>query len=270
MKDKKKRAPVPFGEKYESLRERQRLFHAALKENRERRRELMKENTAQAKAKAKKLARRISFGIKYTYAMGGRLRNEIVGMLTVYNFGRAVFLHVKRHIRFDPSDEKLYLNIYYPLGKHKGRYKVFLYIHGGGWMGGWPESREAFTTRIATAGYFVASVYYGEAPRYAHPKMIENIYKAIGWLRDHADELDIDMESIVVSGESAGAHLAAMAACISTNPEYAQNSIWTSAQRSRSFPRPCSTAAFTTWKKWWNRALSAAAYTRRLTAAARP
>ena len=221
MKDKKKKAPVPFGEKYENLRERQRLFHAALKENRERRRELMKENTAQAKAKAKKLARRISFGIKYTYAMGGRLRNEIVGMLTVYNFGRAVFLHVKRHIRFDPSDEKLYLNIYYPLGKHKGRYKVFLYIHGGGWMGGWPESREAFTTRIATAGYFVASVYYGEAPRYAHPRMIENIYKAIGWLRDHADELDIDMESIVVSGESAGAHLAAMAACISTNPEYA-------------------------------------------------
>lgn len=170
MKDKKKKAPVPFGEKYESLRERQRLFHAAMKENRERRRELMKENTAQAKAKAKKLARRISFGIKYTYAMGGRLRNEIVGMLTVYNFGRAVFLHVKRHIRFDPSDEKLYLNTYYPLGKHKGRYKVFLYIHGGGWMGGWPESREAFTTRIATAGYFVASVYYGEAPNTPTPK----------------------------------------------------------------------------------------------------
>ena len=222
MKGKKGGAPAPFREKYERLRERQKKFHTELKESAERVRELTKENTAKAKAKAKKLMRKIGFGIKYTYAMGGRLRNEIVGMLTIYNFGRAVFLHIKRRIRFDPSDAKLYLNIYYPLGKPKEKYKVFLYIHGGGWMGGWPESREAFTTRIATAGYFVASVYYGEAPKYAHPKMIENIYKAIGYLRERADELNIDMQSIVVSGESAGAHLAAMAACISSNPEYAE------------------------------------------------
>ena len=221
MSKKRKTAPVPFREKYEKLRERQREFRASLAANRARVRALMKENTAKAKAEAKKLARKIAFGVKYTYALGGRLRNEIVGMLTVYNFGRAVFLHIKRRIRFDPNDEKLYLNIYYPLGKREGKYKVFLYIHGGGWMGGWPESREAFTTRIATAGYFVASIYYGEAPKYAHPRMIENIYTAIGYLREHADELNIDMDKIAIGGESAGAHLAAMAACISSNPEYA-------------------------------------------------
>ncbi len=221
MKRKGNNSPALFREKYEKLRNRQKAFHSNLRENRARVRELMKENTAKARAKAKKLMRKISFGIKYTYAMGGRLRNEIVGMLTIYNFGRAVFLHIKRRIRYDPSDEKLYLNTYYPLGKPKGKYKVFIYIHGGGWMGGWPESREAFTTRIATGGYFVASIYYGEAPKYAHPKMIQNIYKAIGYLREHADELNIDMSSIAVGGESAGAHLAAMAACIATNPEYA-------------------------------------------------
>ena len=77
MKDKKKRAPVPFGEKYESMRERQRLFHDAMKEKRERRRELMKENTAQAKDTADKMARRISSGMKNTTAMGGTVRTEL-------------------------------------------------------------------------------------------------------------------------------------------------------------------------------------------------
>lgn len=221
MKKNKSERPS-FSERYERLRLRQKLFHADLKKSAERRHELLLQNTAKTRAEAKKLAKKIAFGIKYTYALGGRLRNEIVGMLTVYNFGAAVFLHKKRRIRFDENDERLYLNIYRPLrAKKQGRQKVFVYIHGGGWMGGWPESREAFTTRIAAAGYFVASIYYGEAPRYAHPKMIENIYRAFGWLKEHADELNIDMSAVFVGGESAGAHLAAMAGCISSDPEYA-------------------------------------------------
>ena len=167
MKKNKSERPS-FSERYERLRLRQKLFHADLKKSAERRHELLLQNTAKTRAEAKKLAKKIAFGIKYTYALGGRLRNEIVGMLTVYNFGAAVFLHKKRRIRFDENDERLYLNIYRPLrAKKQGRQKVFVYIHGGGWMGGWPESREAFTTRIAAAGYFVASIYYGEAPRYA-------------------------------------------------------------------------------------------------------
>ena len=258
MKGKKGGSPAPFREKYERLRERQKKFHTELKESAERVRELTKENTAKAKAKAKKLMRKIGFGIKYTYAMGGRLRNEIVGMLTIYNFGRAVFLHIKRRIRFDPSDEKLYLNIYYPLGKPKEKYKVFLYIHGGGWMGGWPESREAFTTRIATAGYFVASVYYGEAPKYAHPKMIENIYKAIGYLRERA---------------AANRRARTLRLWRRASPQIRNTPnafTWTSVPKTKSSPRPCSIAAFTTWKGWWNPASSAAEYTPRHIAAASP
>lgn len=211
-----------FREKYAQLRSRQARFHAELKKAAAERRELLRQSGAKAKAGAKKLGKKIAFSLKYTYALGGRLRNEIVGMLTVYNLGAAVFVRKKRHVRFDENDRRLYLNIYRPLrAAQTGKEKVFVYIHGGGWMGGWPESREAFTTRIAAAGYFVASIYYGEAPRYAHPKMIRNIYTALGWLREHAEQLNIDMSSVFVGGESAGAHLAAMAGCIATDPEYA-------------------------------------------------
>lgn len=40
-----------------------------------------------------------------------------------------------------------------------------MYIHGGGWIGGLPETREAYTTVLCEkTGYVVASLYYGDAP----------------------------------------------------------------------------------------------------------
>ncbi len=210
-----------FIAKHEALEQRHRALVDRIKNNMTELEALLKQNNHKAKAAAKKLRKKISFDLRYGYVEGGHIKNEILGMLTVYNWGRSHKVKSIRHIRFDNGDSNLYLNIY----QHKKRdmsktAKVFVYIHGGGWIGGWPESREAFTTKVAEAGYFVASLYYGDAPQYAHPKMIENIYKALAWLKEHAIEYNIDMDSIFVGGESAGAHLSAMLGCISTNPEY--------------------------------------------------
>ncbi len=210
-----------FKAKYQQLEQRRVAFNERLKSNIAELELLRKETSAKAKRKAKKLAKKISFDVRYGYVEGGHIKNEILGMLTIYSFGRSHKVNAIRHIRFDESDPVLYLNIYQNKKRDMSvKAKVFVYIHGGGWIGGWPESREAFTTKVAAAGYFVASLYYGDAPEYAHPKMIENIYKAFAWLKEHADEYNIDMDSIFVGGESAGGHLSAMAGCIATNPEY--------------------------------------------------
>ncbi len=210
-----------FRKKQLELEMRRKNLQEELRRSREEYAALIKQNTAEAKNKAKKLMKKIAFGIKYSYVYGGHVKNEILGMMTVYNLGRSLLVRSKRKIRYDPDDEKLYLNIHeYYRRDPKVRSKVFVYIHGGGWIGGWPEAREAFTTRVASAGYFVASLYYGDAPMYSHPKMIQNIYKAFAYLKKHKDEYNIDTDYIFVGGESAGAHLAAMAGCISTNPEY--------------------------------------------------
>lgn len=221
-----------FKAKYEALEQRRIAFVDKLRRDKAELEQLRKENTAEAKRKAKKLRKKISFNMRYGYVEGGHVKNEIIGMMTFYSWGRSHKVTAVRHIKFDEGDTNLYLNIY----QHKKRdmskkSKVFVYIHGGGWIGGWPESREAFTTKVAEAGYFVASLYYGDAPAYSHPKMIENIYKAFGWLKDHAEDYNIDMDSIFVGGESAGGHLSAMAGCIATNPQY--NAMFNLDERSR-------------------------------------
>ncbi len=210
-----------FGKLHSELEARRAQFDKALKLKREEVKELLANRTVESEEKAKKLMKKLAFAVKYSYVHGGHVKNEILGMLTFYNGGRSFLVRAKRKIRYDPGDEKLYMNIYQRFNRDVSvKAKVFVYIHGGGWIGGWPEAREAFTTRIASAGYFVASLYYGNAPAYSHPKMIQNIYKAFAYLKEHAEDYNIDADEIFVGGESAGAHLAAMAGCISSNPEY--------------------------------------------------
>ena len=166
-----------FSLKHLALEERRKRLVESLGLKKEEYAALLAENTAEAKAKAEKIIKKAAFELKYGYVYGGHVKNEILGMLTVYNLGRSFSVRARRKIRFDPTDDKLYLNTYQYLRRDSSKKaKVFVYIHGGGWIGGWPESREAFTTRVASAGFFVVSVYYGEAPKYSHPKMIENIY----------------------------------------------------------------------------------------------
>lgn len=210
---------VKFAEKHKQLEAKRReLFLRIQSEEREAK---MLEAAHAAKSKIKKAAKRAKYDAKYVYVAGGHFKNEMLGFLTVFNMDRAHGVRTTRLIRYDEADRRLYLDIYQRKDRDVSKKaKVFVYIHGGGWIGGAPATREGFTTRIAEGGYFVASIYYGEAPFYSHPKIIQNIYKAFAWLKAHADEYNIDTDSIFVGGESAGAHLSAMAGAISTNPGY--------------------------------------------------
>lgn len=165
--------------------------------------------------------KRVAKNTKYIYVKGGHAKNEVLGYLTVLNFERSFDVDIKYRVEYAPDDKSLYLNIYQPKDRDMTiKLPVFVYIHGGGWIGGLPENREAFTTRVASAGYFVISLFYGHAPSYCHPKPIENIYKAFAWLKDNAEQYNVDADEIFVGGESAGAHLSAMVGAAAVNPDY--------------------------------------------------
>ena len=171
--------------------------------------------------KIRRFNEKLVYDLKFAYVRTGHIKNEFLGFLTVFNAKRSRLVRTERHVRYDEENERLYLNIYYRRDrKPSEKAPVFVYIHGGGWIGGLPETREAFNTKIAEAGYFVVSLYYGHSPYYPHPEPIQNIYKAFAWLKRNASKYNIDAEEIFVGGESAGAHLSAMAGAISSNPSY--------------------------------------------------
>jgi acetyl esterase/lipase len=166
--------------------------------------------------------REIKKRAKFLYVRGGHAKNEFLGFMTVLNMERALDVDIERRVRYADDDKSLYLNIYQPKNRDmRVKLPVFVYIHGGGWIGGLPENREAYTTRIAEAGYFVISLFYGHSPEYAHPKPLENIYKAFSWLKRNAQKYNVDADAVFLGGESAGAHMCAMAGATASNAEYA-------------------------------------------------
>ena len=85
---------------------------------------------------------------------------------------------------------------------------VLLYIHGGGWVGGQKESMFPHFIPWLEMGYSVVNVEYRMAQVALAPGAVEDCRCALRWLIANAETYNLDTERIVVSGHSAGGHLA--------------------------------------------------------------
>jgi acetyl esterase/lipase len=88
---------------------------------------------------------------------------------------------------------------------------VYVHLHGGGWALGGADRQDQTLLRFARAtGVAVAAVDYRLAPEHPHPAAVEDCAAAIRWLAAHG-EGELGARRLIVGGESAGAHLAALA-----------------------------------------------------------
>lgn len=84
------------------------------------------------------------------------------------------------------------------------------FVHGGGWFQGNLDTAEVECGPMASSvGCTVVSVDYRLAPENPFPIPLDDCVAAYEWVLDHADELGIDQDNIVMSGTSAGANLVA-------------------------------------------------------------
>jgi acetyl esterase len=87
----------------------------------------------------------------------------------------------------------------------------YLHVHGGGWALGGPDRQDQTLSRFAdAAGVAVVAVGYRLAPEHPHPAGLADCVAAIRWLAANG-ERELGARRIIVGGESAGAHLAALA-----------------------------------------------------------
>ncbi len=87
---------------------------------------------------------------------------------------------------------------------------AIIYMHGGAWMQGSPETHWDITSRIASANrQTVISVDYAKAPEHPFPAAVNQCAAVVAWVFDNARALRLDRRRIGVGGDSAGANLAA-------------------------------------------------------------
>ncbi len=113
---------------------------------------------------------------------------------------------------------ELRCDVYRPLAA-TGAVPGLLLLHGGGWRRGSRAIMRGFGLRVGREGYVCVAAEYrliGESP---WPAAIHDVKAALRWMRANAANLGIDPERIAVQGNSAGAHLALLAAGTPNRPE---------------------------------------------------
>ncbi len=108
-----------------------------------------------------------------------------------------------------------------PAGSGPGGAPVLLYIHGGGWViGDKREQGRPMMHHLARSGWVCVTANYRLSPRATWPDLGIDCKRALSWVKENIASYGGDPSRIIVSGGSAGGHLAAWVALTAGDPEF--------------------------------------------------
>jgi acetyl esterase/lipase len=115
------------------------------------------------------------------------------------------------------ADELQRLDIYVPKNTARpARRPAVLWIHGGGWIEGdkrqEPNGISVLSGLLVERGFVALACNYRLRPKHLHPAQVDDVQRAVRWIRAHAEKYQIDPDRIGAVGISAGGHLASMLA----------------------------------------------------------
>ena len=117
------------------------------------------------------------------------------------------------------TDRKILCDVWQPSENVRPSGLAFIYLHGSAWyfldkdLGTRP-----FFRHLAAQGHVIMDVAYRLAPETDMMGMVNDVKRAIVWLKENADTYSVNPNRIVVGGGSAGGHLALMTAYTANNP----------------------------------------------------
>lgn len=104
------------------------------------------------------------------------------------------------------------VDIYLP-NEGDGPFPVIFFLHGGGWAFGNKKDAQILPFMGGVErGYAVIGVGYRLLPQILYPDNLFDVKAALRWVAENADTYLLDPDRVALTGASAGAHLAMMAA----------------------------------------------------------
>ena len=113
----------------------------------------------------------------------------------------------------------LTLDVFTP--KQNANGAAIVWVVSGGWYSGHDAVNAGAIGEYLKRGYTVFAVVHGSQPKYTIPEVLEDMHRAVRFIRSRAAEYKIDPERIGITGGSAGGHLSLMQGTAGTlgNPD---------------------------------------------------
>lgn len=80
----------------------------------------------------------------------------------------------------------------------------------GGWFSDHKNVNPDFVKELLTRGYTVFAVVHGSQPKYTIPEILDDIHRAVRFVRHNAKDYGVDPSRLGITGASAGGHLSLM------------------------------------------------------------
>ena len=113
------------------------------------------------------------------------------------------------------------LDVYSPKNA-EGALPVVMLIHGGGYVSCEKFINECQGKFLAENGFRVVNINYSLMPEVSFFEVVQELFTALHWIKDHATEYGFDPDGICVSGDSGGGHYALLVAAVQ-NSQYLQD-----------------------------------------------
>jgi acetyl esterase/lipase len=85
-----------------------------------------------------------------------------------------------------------------------------IFCVSGGWFSAHESINPGFITEMLKRGYTVFAVVHGSQPKFTIPEILQDMNRAVRFIRFHAGDYKIDPNRFGIAGGSAGGHLSLM------------------------------------------------------------
>jgi acetyl esterase/lipase len=102
----------------------------------------------------------------------------------------------------------LTMDVFAPTKERNGAAVIFCV--SGGWFSSHDNINPAFVTEFVKRGYTVFTVVHGSQPKFTVPEILQDMQRAVRFIRYKSKDYQIDPERFGITGASAGGHLSLM------------------------------------------------------------
>ncbi|WP_353485043.1 alpha/beta hydrolase, partial [Haliscomenobacter sp.] len=165
-----------------------------------------------------------AFGLDWENRISAEQKKHFLPRRTIISLPAVPIPRLEQDISFASipgTDRKLLCDVWQPNATVTPSGLAFIYLHGSAWaLLDKDVGTRPFFSHLAAQGHVIVDVAYRLAHETDMMGMVNDVKRAIVWIKENARTYGVNPHTIVVGGGSAGGHLAMLAAYTANNPQF--------------------------------------------------